>query len=83
MHSLSSVGIYYLHEGAALGGKLAPVGLDEKIGQLAHAVKSGGRICLMCSEHKNPAQCHRTTVLKPVFAKHGIEVIELTDFHEI
>lgn len=74
--SLASVGIEYTHEGKRIGGKLENVGFNERIDEISELVKKGMRICLLCAESK-PEKCHRTTILKPEFAKRGVKLVEL------
>ncbi len=70
---LAEVGITYLFKGANLGGKGENVLFNETIKELVNRVKQGEILCLMCSE-KDPAKCHRSQDLAPVFVAQGVEV---------
>ncbi len=70
---LAKVGIAYLFKGANLGGKGENVLFNETIKELVNRVKQGDILCLMCSE-KDPAKCHRSQDLAPLFIAQGLEV---------
>ena len=74
--SLLSVGIFYDHLGRNLGGKLPNVDYDKTVREIAESVKDGAVICLCCSE-KDENKCHRKSMLKPSFAKLGVEMVEI------
>lgn len=77
IQSLSTIGIFYSHEGKSIGGKLKNIGFHKKIVQISKMAKQGERLCILCAE-SDPIECHRTTLLKPAFAKHGVELKELS-----
>ena len=70
---LGNVGIIYLFRGKNLGGKGENVRFDETIEELANMVKRGQILCLLCSE-KDPAKCHRSQELAPLFVAQGFGV---------
>ena len=70
---LTKVGITYLFKGENLGGKGENVHFNETIGELTSRAKRGEVLCLMCSE-KDPAKCHRSQVLAPLFVAQGLGV---------
>ncbi len=70
---LAKVGITYLFKGKNLGGKGENVDFSETIAELTNRAKQGEILCLMCSE-KDPAKCHRSQDLAPLFVAQGIEV---------
>ncbi len=70
---LEKAGIAYLFKGRNLGGKGENVRFDETIEELANMARQGSIVCLMCSE-KDPAKCHRSQDLAPLFVAQGFEV---------
>jgi len=74
--SLRSAGIAYEHAGRSVGGKIKNVGFSAKIDQLSDMARRGNRMCLLCLE-SDETQCHRTSKLKPAFARRGVELVEL------
>lgn len=70
---LAKVGITYLFKGKNLGGKGENVLFNETIDELVNRAKQGEIICLLCSE-KDPAKCHRSQDLAPLFVAQGLEV---------
>jgi len=88
--SLSSAGILYRYEGAALGGKPDPRRVGDGAGyeQLAErpdfkdaldrliAGSADTTPCLMCAE-KEPLDCHRTVLVSRRLAERGAEIEHL------
>lgn|SRR3989338_3072425 len=70
---LEKAGITYLFRGKNLGGKDENVFFNETIEDLVNMVRQGDVLCLMCSE-KDPAKCHRSQDLAPLFVAQGFEV---------
>lgn len=70
---IEKVGIVYLFRGKNLGGKGENVRFDETIEELANMATHGKILCLMCSE-KDPAKCHRSQDLAPLFVAQGFDV---------
>jgi len=77
-HALSRAGIEYLYRGKNLGGLDVNVQQDETIEELVELAKENDvRLALMCSEAKADQNCHRYTILTPLFEARGIEVEHL------
>ncbi len=74
--NLADSSIYYEFKGDNLGGLGTNVDQVETIDDLSERVKLGECIVLMCSEG-NPANCHRSSVLAPLFESKGLVVCHL------
>jgi len=83
--SLAEVGIAYLHEGQALGGKPQAGGSYDQLAARPEfnaaldRVIDGARdsvLCLMCAE-KEPLDCHRTVLVSRRLAERGVSVEHL------
>lgn len=80
--SLEAVGLSYIWEGAALGGKGGSYGeaalrpaFGEALDRLIDRAKST-TICLMCAE-KEPLDCHRTVLVSRRLAERGVAIEHL------
>ena len=82
--SLAAMGIGYVHEGAALGGKPEGGGYDalatrpafqDALGRLIERAETT-TLCLMCAE-KEPLDCHRTVLVSRRLAERGVSVDHL------
>lgn len=73
---LDEAGIGYEFYGNRLGGLGGNIDQDGAISELSERAKSGERIAIMCSEAR-PADCHRGTVLAPLFEANDIHVRHL------
>lgn len=71
--SLLSVGILYVFKGKNLGGKDENVDYEETIDELVEIIKTGKRVCVMCSEG-DYKKCHRHQVLEPSLNQRGVSM---------
>lgn len=73
--ALGNVGINYEWRGKNLGGKGENEYFYETIDQIVRLAEKK-KVCVMCSEG-DPAQCHRTTMLRPAILTAGGVVNDL------
>lgn len=83
--ALTAVGIGYIHEGAALGGKpesggsyddlAARPAFREALDRLTARARTA-TVCLMCAE-KEPLDCHRTVLVSRRLTERGVAVEHL------
>lgn len=79
---LEKENIEYIFKGNNLGGKGENVRYEETVDELVEIVKSGKRICVMCSE-ASYKDCHRHTMLEPSFVERGVKMTHLNyEFRE-
>jgi uncharacterized protein (DUF488 family) len=83
--SLSSAGILYRYEGAALGGKPKDGASYDQLAERPEfrdaldrliAGSADATLCLMCAE-KEPLDCHRTVLVSRRLAERGVEIEHL------
>ena len=70
---LSKSNIEYIFKGNNLGGKGENVNYEETVDELVEMIKSGKKMCVMCSEAL-PNKCHRQSMLEPSFLERGIKM---------
>ncbi len=70
---LGKVNIIYIFKGNNLGGKGENIDYEETIDELVKMIKSGKKICVMCSEAKH-TDCHRHEMLEPSFSQRGVQM---------
>lgn len=68
--------IAYTYNGRNIGGKDVNYDFNTTVNRIAETVKSGKRICLMCTEG-NHKKCHRFTILEPEFKVHNVDMFHL------
>ena len=71
--ALSEANITYIFKGKNLGGLGENVDYEETIDGLVEMVKSGKKVCVMCSE-ADYKKCHRHEMLEPSFIERGVAV---------
>jgi uncharacterized protein (DUF488 family) len=83
--SLTDMGMTYIHEGAALGGKPRDGGSYDALATRPDFVRALDRLaaragettlCLMCAE-KEPLDCHRTVLVSRRLAERGVAIEHL------
>jgi len=76
--ALEAKHIKYLWLGKRMGGRGINDRYEEAVDEMSDLIKTGVRVCFMCSERLADEHCHRHTLLEPSFAKRGIEFIHIT-----
>lgn len=75
-HSLKVCGLEYVYRGRSIGGRGINRGQNETLDELARAAMGGVRMAIICAE-KSHLDCHRYTMLAPLFKARGIEMEHL------
>jgi uncharacterized protein (DUF488 family) len=70
---LHKANITYLFKGNNLGGKGENIDYEKTIDELVEMIKSGKKICVMCSE-ASYKDCHRHEMLEPSFSQRGVRM---------
>jgi uncharacterized protein (DUF488 family) len=71
--ALTLAHIQYTFYGDRLGGRGANRDYEGAIKELVRMVQRGEQMCVLCSE-SDPTKCHRSKMLEPPFAQHGVEM---------
>lgn len=74
--TLKDANVTYLFKGNNLGGMAQNTGYEDGIVELSTLVKSGKKVCVMCSEADH-TKCHRTETIEPSLKECDVEMVHI------